>query len=912
MEFDINRLLSCLQGVKQVTSNHWMACCPCHDDHNPSLSVTSKDGKLLVKCFAGCDQRTLWNRLLELAGVEKRYEVYRNGKNGQQTKRPRKTNAGNRVEAPNHNDKDAADGDLSETPTPTNTDPTPAETQETTQGCSLQQIAEAKGLPAEFLKELGVSQWYDTERTPRLRIPYYDQEGNEIGCRLRMNLDGKERFKWRKGSKTALYGLWKLQEARDAGYVLLVEGESDCWTLWYCGLPAVGMPGKDTWREELAHYLQGLRVYIWQEPDAPELPLKVGLDIPDARVIHAQQYKDPSEAFVALGRERFVQWMQEQMQQAEPVSDILQRAADAELQQLYEACKEVREHPDPWALIKQEIARLYAGDPLPAYAAYLAATTRLLPAGDGNMPAHLLLVGSPSCGKSHALKVVQRLLPESAYVKFDATSQRALIYATESFQHRVLFVSEADSLPTSDRGEENPAASAVRTLLQDGAVVYAVVVQRPSDTPTVRLVRKDGPTTLVSTSTRPFGEQLGSRLFTFPMRDDTEQLRAVVQTICDLQNEKPQQPSPALVAYQEYLQRKAPIDVKVPFASALGRCIARNITGPRILRDLQRLFALIKAVAILRGRTEATLDDYAEAASVVEAMYEATSIGVTERMRSVVHAVYQLRYEHGDDATVNLNAIAEHAGLHPQQVKRAVNQALAKGWLVNRSRDRNYDLIPGEPLPDEVTLPTVTEVQREWLGDPDGTDNDPIPGHDGSQDDAEPSGVEIDSRGFTPFHTFSHGFHAVSRISRAPEVSIPPSPLSREVDASGGGGRGESISAQGVKRVKWRETGVKQRDDDVTSLPNVDTPWYGGACMELLPLHRWLLKEFAGQSPTWSELQRRTLEYWRDDDSDDGWGVLFTRDDLVEAMRELLDAGLVQRVVVDGVGMYRFPPVVWR
>ncbi|MBK9166259.1 MAG: hypothetical protein IPM24_02210 [Bryobacterales bacterium] len=35
----------------------WTAKCPAHDDTNPSLSLTDRDDKVLVKCFAGCDQR---------------------------------------------------------------------------------------------------------------------------------------------------------------------------------------------------------------------------------------------------------------------------------------------------------------------------------------------------------------------------------------------------------------------------------------------------------------------------------------------------------------------------------------------------------------------------------------------------------------------------------------------------------------------------------------------------------------------------------------------------------------------------------------------------------------------------------------------------------------------------------------
>lgn len=45
-----------LGGRKAGTA--WMARCPAHDDRAPSLSIAdTRDGKVLVRCHAGCDQR---------------------------------------------------------------------------------------------------------------------------------------------------------------------------------------------------------------------------------------------------------------------------------------------------------------------------------------------------------------------------------------------------------------------------------------------------------------------------------------------------------------------------------------------------------------------------------------------------------------------------------------------------------------------------------------------------------------------------------------------------------------------------------------------------------------------------------------------------------------------------------------
>lgn len=51
MRFD--DFLSGLNGVYRLR-NGFMSCCPAHPDRNPSLSIRWKDGRILIKCFAGC------------------------------------------------------------------------------------------------------------------------------------------------------------------------------------------------------------------------------------------------------------------------------------------------------------------------------------------------------------------------------------------------------------------------------------------------------------------------------------------------------------------------------------------------------------------------------------------------------------------------------------------------------------------------------------------------------------------------------------------------------------------------------------------------------------------------------------------------------------------------------------------
>lgn len=51
----IEQLLARLEGVVERGYGQYLARCPAHDDHDPSLSIkVLDDGRVLLHCFAGC------------------------------------------------------------------------------------------------------------------------------------------------------------------------------------------------------------------------------------------------------------------------------------------------------------------------------------------------------------------------------------------------------------------------------------------------------------------------------------------------------------------------------------------------------------------------------------------------------------------------------------------------------------------------------------------------------------------------------------------------------------------------------------------------------------------------------------------------------------------------------------------
>lgn len=205
--------------------------CPFHDDSSPSLSVDLKTGK--YHCFA--------------CGASGNYTQFVAQKYGLGTKDAyKKILVDNGLEAGKK----------------------PVSRTAQVPGYSVAEYAMEKRLPVELLKGECHMEPGKDKVGPYLKIPYMDAEGLEVTFRKRYPKGAKRRFAWKYGvTVPCMYGMWRIAKIREAGYVVLVEGESDAQTLWTMDIPALGVPGATTFQAEWAAELNGLTVILHIEPD---------------------------------------------------------------------------------------------------------------------------------------------------------------------------------------------------------------------------------------------------------------------------------------------------------------------------------------------------------------------------------------------------------------------------------------------------------------------------------------------------------------------------------------------------------------------------------------------------------------------------------------------------------------------
>jgi hypothetical protein len=582
---------------------------------------------------------------------------------------------------------------------------------------TLEEYAKAKALPIDFLQSLGLVTVY-LQGQPCVRIPYFDTDGVETGARLRLCMTGKNRFRWRKGTKVQPYGLERLQEARQAGYIILVEGESDAQTLWYHDIPALGIPGASTWRPEWAQYLTGLTVYIWQEPDqgGETFARTIGKSLPEVRIITPPQgRKDVSECHI-LGDDLSA-LLQRLMAEAQPYRELAAQATNAEAAEAKRQAGDLATCANILDRLENLLPELgVVGESRNAKLLYLALTSRLLA-----RPVSVAVKGPSSGGKSHLVGQLLRTFPDSAYLDFTSMSEHALVYDERPISHRFIVLYEAAGLGSDNHGEVNTLAYCLRSLLSEGCIKY-VTVEKTADGIQPKVIERPGPTGLITTTTwaslHPENE---TRLLSITVRDDPDQTRSVFGALADRANgqglvEPDLTPWQAL---QTWLEMAGEHRVTIPYAHDLAA--KANPKAVRLRRDFGQVLALIQAHAILhqesrgrdaQGRIVATLDDYRAVYDLVlPIISEGVEAAVSPTLRETVEAVTELSRRH--DRPVSVTELAQRLKLDKSATSRRVRVALDRGYLINTEdkRGRPAKLLPGEPLPtEEPILPSPDEL----------------------------------------------------------------------------------------------------------------------------------------------------------------------------------------------------------
>jgi hypothetical protein len=671
-----------------------MSFCPAHDDRtNPSLSLKAENGKLLLHCFAGCQPEDILSEI----GLRMN-DLFVEGGGGSfiPPNTPARLHA--QSEKPHSNGlNERASGDA-----------------HPKHGCTLKDYSEQKKLPEDFLRGLGLRDVTYLDK-PAVRIPYPDEEGQEVAVRFRISLDGDEKFRWRSGDKPRPYGLRLLEEARKAGYVVLVEGESDCHTLWCHEIPALGIPGASNWKEGWASHLDGIdKVYAVIEPDQGGDTLREKLTQCDAlrerlHLPELGEHKDPSALHLA-DPERFRERFEVALEDAKPWVELEREQAEATSHETWEQCKELANAPNILERFAVELARSgVAGEARIAKLLYLAVTSRLL-----EKPVSIALKGPSSGGKSHVLERVLSFVPQSAYYALTAMSERTLAYSEEPIKHRFLVIYETAGMS----GEF--ATYLMRSLLSEGCVRYETV-EKTSEGMKPRLIEREGPTGLIVTTTavklHPENE---TRLLSLTVTDTQEQTRAVMAALADEAGEA----TPDLAtwhAFQVWLE-SAEHRVWIPYAKKLADLIPP--VAVRLRRDFGALLNLIRVHALLHqatrdrddeGRIVATIEeDYVAVRElVVDLVGEGVEATVPKTVRQTVEAVRRLR-EGSNGEPVTVAELARKLELDRSTVSRRVRSAKDRGYLrdLEDNPRKPSRLILGDDLPDDLQiLPSPEDVR---------------------------------------------------------------------------------------------------------------------------------------------------------------------------------------------------------
>jgi hypothetical protein len=308
-----------------------------------------------------------------------------------------------------------------------------------------------------------------------------------------------------------------------------------------------------------------------------------------------------------------------------------------ELADLDRLAGDLMREPDILARFAEDVERAgLVGETNNAKILFLTLTSRLF-----DRPISVAIKGVSSGGKSFTVETVLGFVPPEAYIERTGLSERALAYSPEEFQHRHIVIYEAAGM------NGDMASYLIRSLLSEGRLRYEFV-DKTKDGLQSRLIEKEGPTGLITTTTLPaLHPENETRLLSLGVIDTQDQTQHVMVAIAAEDHDQDSGVDYDRWHAVQQLLAVGELRVAVPFATALAKSIPP--VAVRLRRDFKLLLTLIRAHALLhretrgrdeRGRIVATLADYAAVRELVDRLFsEGLEATVSATVRETVEAV---------------------------------------------------------------------------------------------------------------------------------------------------------------------------------------------------------------------------------------------------------------------------------
>lgn len=397
---------------------------------------------------------------------------------------------------------------------------------------------------------------------------------------------------------------------------------------------------------------------------------------------------------------------------------------------------QLAKRPDLLFRIKQLLEDMgLVGEALNGLLLYLALTSRLL-----SKPISVIIKGDSSSGKSYLVKLVLDLFPPDTYIELTGLSPKALIYLDEDFKHRFLIIYEVHGTRDEDYTEY-----LIRTLLSENMIRYAVVERNNYDGHQTRVIEREGPTGLITTTTHPsIHDENETRLFSIGISETTDQTKKIKAKIAsdyqDIYSKDFKGDIEDLFNLQRVLK---PLPVRIPYSTTLAELTPDEPL--RMRRDFQRILAVIEIVALLNQHSrdkhehngvsyiEARLEDYYIAKALLEGPLSLTLLNRYPQTIEIVNAVEELHQVSHDP--VLIKNLIEKFKRPRKTILRWLQPALDNGWIENvgePGRGRAFKLVPGKFHDDEDNVLPTVELLCERL--PELAENfhviDPISGEE--------------------------------------------------------------------------------------------------------------------------------------------------------------------------------------